>query len=371
MKESEKKTIIFVIASLSSGGAERVLSTLSNEMVKNYNIVILTFEGIPPFYPLDNRISIIHCKDKILPTQNVWEALKINFFLLKKIKRVFRVYKANLAISFMTRANILTILAAKIQGIPVIISERTNPNKQNLPIFWKKIRKITYKSANYLVIQNKSIKTFFSNIINPDKIIIIANPIAPELSNGKESETKSNNILTVGRLISSKAHHILIKAFANTLNADWKLVLAGDGPERLSIEKLIKQLGLERKVVLLGNVKDVAKLYNTSKIFAFSSTFEGSPNALIEAMHFGLACISTDCPSGPSDFIIPEENGYLVPVNDIEKFSTKLNQLMDSEKLRESFGEKAIIAVEGLRVEQIVNEWEKLITVLIPMDNNS
>ena len=191
---------------------------------------------------------------------------------------------------------------------------------------------------------------------------ILPNPISAELTLQRNNTVqKENLILNAGRLSDQKAQDILIKAFARTENTHWKLVIAGEGPNRVKYEKLIKKLNLGDKVLLLGRQKDIHELYNSSKIFAFSSLYEGFPNALIEAMHFGLACISTDCPTGPSELINDSINGYLVPMNDEKAMAEKLSELMNDENKRKSFGDKAIKTAEKFEIENVVVQWKALI----------
>jgi GalNAc-alpha-(1->4)-GalNAc-alpha-(1->3)-diNAcBac-PP-undecaprenol alpha-1,4-N-acetyl-D-galactosaminyltransferase len=103
-------------------------------------------------------------------------------------------------------------------------------------------------------------------------------------------------------------------------------------------------------------------MYNTSKIFGFSSLYEGFPNALIEAMHFGLPCISTDCPTGPSELIANGINGYLIPLNGEKAMAEKLNYLMGNEEMGKIMGEKAIHAVNKYELPNVISLWNDLIT---------
>jgi len=204
-------------------------------------------------------------------------------------------------------------------------------------------------------------KKQFESIINNDKIVILKNPIAPELTIARDSNyTKENLILNVGSLTNQKAQGLLIKAFANIENADWKLIIIGKGRKQKEYEELIKSLQLGDKIKLLGQTKDIANYYNKSKIFAFTSLFEGSPNALIEAMHFGLPCVSTDCPTGPSELIKDAQNGYLISVDDQKQLENRLTKLMNDEKLREKFSNNAIKSVASFEAEPITLEWSLL-----------
>src|SRR5690606_22940547 len=113
----------------------------------------------------------------------------------------------------------------------------------------------------------------------------------------------------------------------NIKNEDWALHIIGDGVNRNAYESLIKSLNIEHKVKLLGNKTNVDTYYNESSVFVFTSRFEGFPNALTEAMYFGLPSISTDCPSGPSELITDGYNGFLISVEDQQALEVQLKKL--------------------------------------------
>ena len=357
-----KPKIAFVLPALDMGGAQRVVTTLANALIDDYELYIITFINPKPFYKLDDNITLVNCVDSIQPSSNILEAIKNNYILFKKIHAIRKKYKINLLISFLTPANILTTLVAKYNGIPVIISERNNPYSEKAPKIWEIMRAITYPKANYVVVQTETIKSFYAKKIKQNRLEILPNPISAELTLQRNNTVqKENLILNAGRLSDQKAQDILIKAFARTENTHWKLVIAGEGPNRVKYDKLIKKLNLGDKVLLLGRQKDIHELYNSSKIFAFSSLYEGFPNALIEAMHFGLACVSTDCPTGPSELINDSINGYLIPMNDEKAMAEKLNVLMNDENKRKSFGDKAIKTVKKIEIKNVVVQWKALI----------
>jgi GalNAc-alpha-(1->4)-GalNAc-alpha-(1->3)-diNAcBac-PP-undecaprenol alpha-1,4-N-acetyl-D-galactosaminyltransferase len=227
---------------------------------------------------------------------------------------------------------------------------------------WKILRRNLYPYADRIVVQTDYIKSIFSAYIKKEEILILPNPINPELSNKRiENVNRKRQVLSVGRLTDQKNHELLIKAFARAKIRDWQLIIIGEGENRVNYEQLIKDLNLKDKVCLIGRQKDMAKYYNTCSVFAFSSNYEGFPNALIEAMHFGMACISTDCPTGPSELISNEVNGLLVPMNDTTAMCEGLLRLMNEEKTRMVFGEEAKNTVEDFRHSKVVYKWRNLI----------
>ncbi|GAA4937517.1 glycosyltransferase family 4 protein [Algibacter agarivorans] len=361
-----KKKISFVIGALTAGGAERVVTTLSNQLIEKYEVHIIILTKCEPFYKLNSSIRLFYCREKFLPSNNIFQALKTNYSFYKAISSYLKNNKIDLVIGFITSVNILAILASRKINIPCIISERIFPEKSDIQIQWEILRKLLYRKANFLVVQTSEIREQFKSIINYDKIIILKNPIAPELSEARDIQFKKDNIiLNIGRLTNQKAQDILIKAFANIDNDNWKLIIIGQGEKQKEYEELIKSLKLNDKVNLLDQTKDIAHFYNKSKIFAFTSIFEGSPNALIEAMHFGLPCISTDCPTGPSELITDGHSGYLIPINDQKQLEMRLSKLINDEKLREKFSDNAILSVKPLEAEPTTLEWIHLFEKLL------
>lgn len=361
-----KKKIAFVIGSLSSGGAERVISNLSNELVNRYDIIIITFEKSTPFYSLDERIKVIACRDINTLPKSTFQSLKLNYHLTKSIYKVFKHEKVNIAIGFITSANILTTIAAKMYRIPCIISERNNPLVEAVPKFWIILRTLIYPRADRVVLQTNGIKTIYEKKIPSNKIRILPNPISLKLSSLRsESVTKESKILTVGRLDINKCQADLIKAFRSINSNGWTIQIIGDGNKKEELLELIIESNLKDKIEIISKVKDIENYYNSSSIFVFTSKTEGFPNALLEAMHFGLPCISTDCNFGPSDLIDDNNNGFLIPINDVEMLKDKLSQLMNNKSLRDQFSKKARETTEQYKSEYVISKWENLIQELL------
>jgi len=357
-----QKHIAFVIYSLDSGGAERVVSTLANYFSKIYKVTIITIIKKPSFYKLDPTINLKYCLEDTAPSQTTLGALKNNLNLIKILRKQFRSNKIDIVLSFMTTSNVISIIAAKSLRLPCIISERSNPYIYTHNSFWNTLIRLTYKKANALVVQSKLINDYYEKIVEANKIIILPNPISKDLSAKKENFlNRKKIILNVGRLDKNKSQDLLIKAFANINHADWQLVFAGDGHLLETYKNLVKDLNIAKSVSFVGNVNGIETYYNTSSIFAFTSKSEGFPNALVEAMYFELACISTDCPTGPAEVIEDNENGFLIEVNDQKALENKLNQLMTNKMLRNTFGKKAYETVKAFETKSVAEKWHKII----------
>lgn len=364
--ENRKKKISFVIGSLSSGGAERVISTLSNELINDFDVIIITFQRRAPFYFLDERIKVIACSDNIKNPSSVFQSLKLNYSLTKRVSKIMKREKVDLAIGFITSANIIAIIAAKINGIPSIISERNNPLLTDVPKFWVVLRNLVYPMADRIVLQTKGVRKIYEQKIKRNKLVILPNPIAPQLTKFRDtSVNREKIILTVGRLHKNKCQDMLIEAFNEIKAEGWKVMIVGDGIEKQRLNALIEKHNLVDKINIISQVKHIDQYYNKASIFVFTSRTEGFPNALIEAMHYGLPTISTDCNFGPSDLITEGYNGYLIPVDGKAELKEKLTLLTKDTELQQKFSVNAKKTTEAYTSEKVVSQWEKLINSLL------
>ncbi|WP_203458743.1 glycosyltransferase [Lacinutrix sp. WUR7] len=358
----KRKKIAFIIPSLKAGGAERVVTTLSNQLIKEFDVLIVVLYKCKPFYTLNPKIQVVFCKDIYTSNPSFFQSITNHFTLFGRSKKVILKENIDVVIGFTTIANIYSVIIAKLLRIPSIISERIHPQFSDISNFWIKIRRIIYPQTDVLVIQTLDIKNYFTKFIKEDKIKIINNPLAEELVEQRNLQTtKKNQIICVGRLDEQKNQELLIRAFANIERGKWKLLLIGAGDKHNFYKKLVNTLDLNESVIFIGNVKDISKYYNSAKIFVLPSNYEGFPNALIEAMYYGLSCIATNCPSGPSEIINHGENGFLIPVKDQLLLEKKLSLLIHNTDLQIQFKDKAIESTTIFEAEFIANKWRELI----------
>lgn len=122
---------------------------------------------------------------------------------------------------------------------------------------------------------------------------------------------------------------------------------------------------MEQEIMLLGRKSNVRKYLNKAKAFILSSDYEGLPNAMLEAMDAGLPIISTDFFTGAAREFVDEENGYIVPIGDISKMAKAIEELLGKqEEQLEQMGVVSKQRVKKLGVEEISQEWEKIIRVV-------
>jgi GalNAc-alpha-(1->4)-GalNAc-alpha-(1->3)-diNAcBac-PP-undecaprenol alpha-1,4-N-acetyl-D-galactosaminyltransferase len=347
--------IIFIISSLDGGGAERVLSILANELVKENEVNIILLSNSKIFYNLDEKIKITNA-NLYNESNSIFKAIINNITRIMTLKKMIQNNNPDIVISFMTQVNILSIISAKLAKKKIIVSERINYNFLKSKI-WRILRYLTYRFSDALVVQSNFDKQKYYFYKNVQKI---HNPLVIK----EQIIKKENIILAVGRLDKQKGFDRLIEIYSR-LKTNWKLYIAGDGEEKNSLLTLIEKKDLQEKVFLIGRKKDIEKYYAKASIFTLTSYIEGFPNVLVEAMAYRCAVISFDILTGPSEIIDNGENGFLVEDNHLESYINKLQLLIDNDSVREEMAMEATKIKEKLAIETIVNEWKNLIKEVI------
>jgi glycosyltransferase involved in cell wall biosynthesis len=182
---------------------------------------------------------------------------------------------------------------------------------------------------------------------------------------------RQNNILSVGHFAFRKGQHILAEAFARVAprHPGWKLLMLGDAvePECLDrVREIIRRDGLEDRVALPGPRPDAFEFMLSAAIFVQPSLFEGLPLALQEAMFSGCACIGSRI-SGNDEIIAHEDNGILVPPDDIDALAAALERLMNDDALRDTFSRKGppSIIARGMTAERMIQRHSEIYDAIL------
>lgn len=362
--------IALVISSLSTGGAERVLSILASFWAeRGESVAVITLSGNEEdFYLLPSKVVRIGLglnQDSLF----IWDAILNNYKRLCSLKKVIRQFKPNVVISFMDKMNILTILACIGLDVPVIISERTDPRMHQIGTVWALLRKIVYPRASALVVQNQEVLSWALQNFRHLESVIIPNPVngSSHTQTKKVQNYRCKKVVAMGRLGYEKGFDLLIRAFAIVAQnyPELTLWIIGEGKDRDKLATLIKELGLNECVFLLGQLEDPFSILIQADLFVMSSRFEGFPNALLEAMACGLPVISFDCPSGPREIIRNGIDGILVPPENIEALAHAINNLIVDYELREQIAKGAIEVHERFGLIRVMNMWDNLISSVL------
>jgi len=307
------------------------------------------------FYNIPESIKIHSPEWEFNNNLRILFTLRTLLWLRMKIKSI----EPDKVISFGEYWNSFVLLALKWTDYPVYISDRCKPDKQ-LGKLHEVLRKWLYPYAAGIIAQTgKARDVYLRKGLNVN-IKVIGNPIREISSKGIQVE-KENLILTVGRLIDTKHHDRLIDIYYQKIGKDWKLVIVGDnalkqdGKSRLL--EIIAEKGLHERVILTGTVSNVEEYYLKSKIFAFTSSSEGFPNVIGEAMAAGLPVVAYDCVAGPSEMIENGKNGFLIPLFNDKEFSLKLKQLTSDEFLRKRLGSEAKKSIKRYSVDSIGDKF--------------
>lgn len=347
------KKIIFVAQTLNRGGAERVVSLLSQEFERiGYTVKIVLFNDKVQY---EYGGEILNINTPASPSYIV-KLIRI-YQRVKRLKKIFENEKPDYIFSFMESCNFASILTGK----EVVVSIRNNPNKKH-NWYQKILIKSLYKFKNVkkIVTVSKEIENILNKYYNLKNTTTILNPIIIDNTYKiKENlSTYQPYIVSVGRLNTQKNFEMLIKAYSKTKTQEKaKLLIVGEGNERTKLEQLIKSLKLENKVLLIGQKENIKDYYIQSDIYILSSSFEGFPNVLVEALSNSCACIATNCPTGPNEIITNEENGLLVENENEEAMSKAIDRLYFDDELKKRFVSNTQTSIEHLKLEQIAKKW--------------
>tara|TARA_R110002049_G_scaffold293219_7_gene478124 strand:- start:10473 stop:11582 length:1110 start_codon:yes stop_codon:yes gene_type:complete len=193
-------------------------------------------------------------------------------------------------------------------------------------------------------------------------IQVIPNPLSFYPDKSDISSLNNKKILTVGNHGYQKGYDRLLQSWKIVVDKhpDWTLEIYGKIDAKEKHKKLAKELGISHTVTIHPPIKNIADKYQEASIYVMPSRSEGFGMVLIEAMAYGVPCISFDCPSGPKDIIENEKDGYLIKNGAIEIFASRICALIESNILRVEMGKKARLKAEKYLPENIIPSWEEL-----------
>lgn len=313
--------ILVVVSSLSDGGAQRVASNLTLGLPSECEIDILINNAQDITYPYKGRILNLGLK---LENNKGKLSYQIKVFIrrLKVLKNLKKSGGYDAVISFLDSANIANILTGNKHS-RVIATVHSKLSASGFDWKYKYIVfplvKMFYNKADQVVTVSKGIEDDLRDNLKytGDNIITIYNGFDFEKIIESSNESLSQEemdfisgkkvIVAVGRLCRAKGYWNLIRAFSLISSKDDKvrLLIIGDGEHRDYLHKLCKDMGLDKVVLLTGNVDNPFKYIKKSDVFVMSSLYEGLPSSLIEAMSLHIPCVATDFQSGAREILAP------------------------------------------------------------------
>jgi GalNAc-alpha-(1->4)-GalNAc-alpha-(1->3)-diNAcBac-PP-undecaprenol alpha-1,4-N-acetyl-D-galactosaminyltransferase len=355
--KKNKKTLAFVIPTLQAGGMERVMTELANQVVQRHYLEIhmIMFGKSPEiFYDIDSKVIIHTPQGKFNDKLRTLSTIKRIIYLRRQIMTI----KPDVILSFGELWNNFVLLALLGLSYPVVVSDRCKPDK-SLGKFHDFLRNKLYPNAKTVIIQTKKALDIYKLNQPKSNISVIGNPINVNID--LTEVKKENIIITVGRLINTKHHDRLINIFLKLNAPGWKLVIIGGNALKQNNQEYLAQIIEDNhandKVILTGSVKNVNDYYKRSKIFAFTSSSEGFPNVIGEAMAHELPVVAYDCIAGPSEMIVDSENGFLIPLFDDNLFQIKLQYLIDNSEIAAKMGKSGREYIKRFSSEKIIEKF--------------
>ena len=348
---AKRKRALFLINSLTGGGAERVMVTLlhhSGPERQEFDITLGVLDSEAAAYPVPDWVDV--------------RQFDCRFSLARSIMAVRRLHaelQPDISLAFLNRASWATALAART---PFVVSARAHTSHQfkkgmRGAVSRAMVRSLFPRAANIIAVSDGVARDLSEQFGVPtSKLVSIPNPVDVEAIQAKSREAATMKIdgpfiMSAGRLVKVKNFALLIRAFA-AAGGNGKLVIAGEGEERGALDQLARELGVGDRVILPGFVANPYPLMAAADVFVLSSDSEGYPNALVEGMAAGRPVISTNCESGPSQILADApphtisgltyaEHGVLTPVDNVDAMAEAIRAFADPAK-REEYAAKAV-----------------------------
>ena len=337
-----KKKILFTIPTLAGGGAERVVSVLTDALIElGYDVAILLEKRVDNEYTINSKVKIyLFDKDYSRNKGNkISRMIKRN----KIYSTVLEDYRPDYIVPFLVGMVRELYFIAKRMNIKIIGTLRNNPKDSSY--IYRKIQNYVLENCTSVYLQTEEQRKFITKKAN-QKAFCVPNPVSKEVllaNRNLDGRKKITKFITCGRLNKQKNHIMMIEAFLK-LHKDYPetiLEIYGEGQEYDTITEKIHEENAEKYIFLMGKTNNIVKTLCDADAFIFSSDYEGMPNALMEAMAVGLPCVSTDCPTGPKELIGNNERGILTPIGDSTEFYYAMTKFVEDYQYAIELGEKS------------------------------
>lgn len=331
---------------LYGGGAQRALLKLAGGIAeRGYDVDLVLSELAGPF--VDEIPEMVRVVDLHVPR---------TAFALPALVRYLRREEPQALLSALNYVNLVALWARRLARVPtrLVVSQRNTLSYSYLSGRSASVRgnlmrfliKRCYPWADGIVAVSGGVADDLAVAtgIARTRIQVIYNPIVtPELEQLAQAPLdhpwfgpgQPPVILAVGSLTAQKDFVTLIRAFGQVRQRrQARLLILGEGKERIKLESLIRELNLEDAVSLPGFVKNPYPYMAHAAAFALSSRWEGLPGVLIEALYARVPIVATDCPSGPREVLAEGVYGRLVPVGDAGALADALDTTLEGQSLR-------------------------------------
>lgn len=378
--DNRKLRIVYCTPSLYiAGGVERVLTSKANYLAEQDGAYDVTFiltdgKGKEPFYPLSDKVKVINLGIDFEELWHVSFLRKIIIYLRKQrqykcmLRKELMRLRPDITISTLRReVNFITRIpdgSKKIGELHVnrqnyrnFEANETNLLKRIFEKWWMRQLVSKLKKLDGFVVLTKEDARSWGELGN---VNVIPDPLLhfPTV----QSSLTEKRMIAAGRYVYQKGFDLLLQAWKKVEKEcpDWRLDVFGMG-NRAPYQQLVADLHLDMERCRLNeSTSDIGKEYLNSSVFVFSSRFEGFGMVLVEAMSYGLPCVSFACPCGPKDIIDHEKNGLLVPNGDVDALAAQLIRVAKDGELRQSLAAEAVKKSKKYDIHVVGQQWKKL-----------
>lgn len=378
MKSMEIK-ILHLLGSTIRGGTETMTLRLITNMSSQFQneVCFLSKRG-----PIGEELEHKGVRVYYLSLTSFWTIPIVAF-------RLYRLLRANhydILHLYGLKANLLGRVLGRLSGHKRILGALRSMYPSGSKKIWTLwIDRLTFwLSLGYVSNSQAAIDSLVAHGYDRHKFWLIHNgiDIAPfyrrseeekEAIKGKYNLPLDKPIITcVANLRLPKGHEYLIEALHNLKNTshDFITLLVGDGPLREKLERLVRELNLERHVLFLGSKaqQEIPNILAITDIFVLSSLWEGLPTAIIEAMAAGCPVVATAV-GGIPEVVVDGVTGFLVPPKNVTALAEKIKLLLRDEGLRQRMGQAGAKRVkQQFTIEHMVSKYEELYRKLASCD---
>jgi glycosyltransferase involved in cell wall biosynthesis len=365
----EKIKVLHIQETIASGGVERTRLSLSKLIDKDiFELKIICTNATDEMLDQFKKQNVEVIPIGILKSPLQWSQHR-------KVQKIIDFYKPHIIHGAVFEGVTMAAVNGFIKKVPIIIIEETS-DPQNRSWRGNLLMKLFSKVSDVVVGVSPGVVEYLENTLKipKNKIRLINNGVAiprniaeQEIIEAKHTFGISSEdfvIGSVGRMLQDehKRFSDLIKAFAQFAIAkeNCKLLLVGDGNEKIKYSELAIALGIENKVIFTGYQQDVSLYYKMMDVFALVSAYEAFGLVLAEAMLNKLPVVATKV--GGMKYIVEDnESGFLVEKFNVNEIDLVMNSLYQDKVLRKKMGENGYKkAIEEYTEHKYVHEIEKL-----------
>jgi glycosyltransferase involved in cell wall biosynthesis len=364
MTPAEPIRVTLLIDTLRPAGAEKQLVTVATGLDRRRfapRVVCLTDTG-----PYESPLGAAG-----VPVTLLGKRHKVGGLAFRRLRALLRDERPHILHTWMFTCNLYGRLAAVGLPIATLASEvASDPTKSALRLG---VDRVLASATDAIYVNSRGVARFYHErcgiplgklVVIPNGVRVPATPPVARATLGVRDEAFL--VCCAGRLHPQKAFDRVIKALGTPClrgrNVD--LVIAGEGPDRTTLETLAAALGLAGRVRLLGHRSDLPAVLQAADAFVVSSRYEGMSNVLMEAMALGRPCVTTAV-EGVEELVVDGESGLVVEAGATEPIAAALARLLDDPALARRLGAAARERMARFfSVEANVRQFEALYTRL-------